>query len=226
MARRKLHQVYGAYATPEARRAAARALESLPPSPPPPGAAGGALRPRPRAACLDARAAADSRRCFADVLAVTGPPRSVVDLGCGLGAFALPWMGLPREAAYLPIDIDTCLADLTNRLLALLGRPPTARCLDLLGDDPLPEADVALLLKVLPCLERQERGAAASVLARIRCRAAVISYPLASLGGHERGMRASYDRAIRELLPSGSLDELAYPGEVFYVWRRVEGGGG
>ena len=218
-ARRKLHQVYGAYVTADGRRAAARAVASLPSSP---------SQAELESVCgrvLGLHASTRERlpilsRCFAAAFSVTGPPRSVVDLACGLGPFALPWMAIPREAAYLPLDIDTCLADLTNSLLALLGRPLSARCLDLLGDEPLPEGDVALLLKVLPCLERQERGAAASVLARLRCRAAVISYPLASLAGRERGMRASYDREIRRLLPPGELHELVFPGEVFYVWKK------
>jgi 16S rRNA (guanine(1405)-N(7))-methyltransferase len=218
-ARRKLHQVYGAYVRPQAHRAAERAVESLPHSP---------SQAQLREVCSLVLGLHSSTRerlpilesCFPAVFAMTGPPRSVVDLACGLGAFALPWMGLPPDAAYLALDIDTCLADVTNRLLESLGRPPTARCLDLLGDEPLPEADVALLLKVLPCLERQERGAAAAVLARVRCRAAVVSFPLASLGGRERGMRASYDREIRALVQSGDLQELAYPGEVFYVWRK------
>lgn len=218
-ARRKLHQVYGAYVTPQEHRAVARVLAPLRGSP---------SRDELLSTCLRVlRLHASTRerlpiieRCFAGVLEVTGPPRSVVDLACGLGPFALPWMGLAPGTSYLALDIDTRLAELTNRLLALLGRPQSARCLDLLGDEAFPEADVALLLKVLPCLERQEPGAAATVLARLRCGAAVISYPLASLGGRERGMRAHYDRQIRELLPAGALHRLEYPGEVFYVWKK------
>jgi 16S rRNA (guanine(1405)-N(7))-methyltransferase len=219
LARRKLHQVYGAYVRPEEHRAVEKALASLPAVP---------SAEEVRAVCrrvLGLHASTRERlpimdRCFVDVFAATGRPRSLLDAACGLGAFALPWMGLAPDAAYIPLDIDTRLADFGNRLLVLLGREPAARCLDLLGDETLPDADVTLLLKTVPCLDRQDDGAAAAVLGRIRSRAVVISFPLKSLGGRERGMRAQYDRRIRELLPGGGLRALAYPGEVFYVWSR------
>ncbi len=219
MARRKLHQVYGAYCSPEDHRTVAGALARLGGSP---------SEADLQAACMRVlRLHASTRerlpiieRCYAEVFAVTGAPESVVDLACGLGAFALPWMQLAPGASYLPLDIDERWAELTNRLLVLLGRPPAARCLDLLGEAPLPEADVALLLKVLPCLERQEPGSSAWVLARLRCRWAVISFPLASLGGRQRGMRAHYDSQIRGLLPSGELRKVECPGEIFYVWKK------
>jgi 16S rRNA (guanine(1405)-N(7))-methyltransferase len=219
IARRKLHQVYGAYFRPGEHRAVEKALASLADAPGPQEVHAACRRvlgmhasTRERLPILD--------RCFADVFAATGPPRSLVDAACGLGAFALPWMGLPPGAPYIPLDIDTRLAELSNRLLVLLGREPSARCLDLLGDEAPPEADVTLLLKTVPCLDRQDTGASAAVLARLRSRAVVVSFPLQSLGGRERGMRESYGRRIRELLGGGALRELAYPGEVFYVWNR------
>jgi len=218
-ARRKLHQVYGAFLRPAEHRAVERVLASLP-APPSSLELQAACR---RVLCMHASTRERLRiveRCFGEVFAVTGAPRSVLDLACGLGAFALPWMGLAPDARYVPLDIDTRLAEVTNLLLALLGRPASARCLDLLGDEEFPEADVTLVLKTLPCLERQQPGASAAVLGRIRSRAVVVSFPLKSLGGRERGMRARYDRQIRELLPAGALQELELPGEAFYVWTK------
>jgi 16S rRNA (guanine(1405)-N(7))-methyltransferase len=219
VARRKLHQVYGAYATPEAWRTAEKTLDALPPAPSA-AAVEEACRRVLRLHASTRERLPIVERCFAEVFAITGPPASVVDLACGLDPFALPWMGLAPAALYTPLDIDERLAGIANRLLALLGRPRSAACLDLLGDAPLPEADVVLLLKSLPCLERQDAGAPAAVLGKLRCKAAVLSFPLKSLGGRERGMRESYHRRIEELLPRGRWTKREYPGEVFYIWSR------
>src|SRR5262249_37171953 len=133
--------------------------------------------------------------------------------------FALPWMDLQASTSYHPCDIDQRLVAAINVFLAHVGRPATARCQDVLAEVPTLPADVALLLKALPCLEQQEKGAAGPLLRALRARWAVVSFPLASLGGHDRGMRATYARRMDDLVA-----ELAVParswelgGEAFYL---------
>ena len=56
-----------------------------------------------RAACRDlmyhsplhSRAPAYSGHLYRDILPVTGPPRRLLDIACGLNPLAFPWMGLP-----------------------------------------------------------------------------------------------------------------------------------
>src|SRR5207249_1798337 len=68
-----------------------------------------------RAACralMGAHASTRERAGIVDhfyeqVFAITGPPRTVLDVACGLGPVALPWMGLPPEAMYVACDVDS-----------------------------------------------------------------------------------------------------------------------
>jgi len=208
-AKRKLHQVYAAYLTP---KAAAR-LGLL--------AAG---RQEPRATCLEAmsfHASTTERlpileKLYSSIFTVTGVPNRVLDLACGLHPFALPWMGLPENAIYHAMDIDC-------ELMALLGgffpHQLIAECRDILARPPEEPADLAFLLKAVPCLEQQERGASLRLLRALRARHAVISFPVHSLGGRSKGMEEHYATMAEELIAKLGSDAvvLRYPSEIFYI---------
>jgi 16S rRNA (guanine(1405)-N(7))-methyltransferase len=162
---------------------------------------------------------ADRAALYRELFALSGRPGSLLDLGCGLHPFALPWMGLARDVPYHAIDLDLRMAALVRRLFSKLGQRGTAEARDLLGDDALPDADVALLMKLLPTLERQEAGAAAKLLDRVRARALVLSFPTASLGRREKGMERHYGELTHRLLaPRGWYARtLSTREELFFV---------
>jgi len=219
-AKRKLHQIYGAYVVPGDLGRIERLIDAIPPEP-----SGDALR----AACRDILACHASTRerlpildeAYAMLAELPGPVDSVLDLACGLNPFALPWMGLAPDCAYQAWDIDSRLVGAVNRFLGRLGRAPSAECRDVLVDPPDRPADVALLLKTAPCLERQEKGSVLSLLRRLRTRHVVVSFPLRSLGGRDKGMAGNYgrfmDRVIGELCVAAERHDLRT--EVFYVLR-------
>lgn len=220
-AKRKLHQIHSAFLSPtelaRARKAAA-SLESARTGEEVESACASVLRchasTRERSGVL--------RDLYRDLFALTGPPRSIVDLGCGLHPFALPWMALDPGISYAAVDLDLRSLDLVERLLARLDRPGRAVPADLLGDEPLPSADVALLLKLLPTLERQRTGAAARLLDRLDARALVLSFPTASLGRRDKGMERTYTDLARSLLAPRGLEPrtLDLRNERFFVVAR------
>ena len=107
-------------------------------------------------------------------------PETVVDLGCGLNPFALPWMAFGREVTYRAYDIDARLISCINEFLVRLGRPPAAECRDLLALHPKVAADLVLLMKTLPSLERQEKGASSRLLREIEADYAIATFPASS----------------------------------------------
>ncbi len=212
-ARRKLHQVYGAYlpATGIAgAEAAAQALgvEDL------------------ETVCRAVLAAHTSTRERLDVMGeffaaafgeLTGDVR-VVDVGGGLNAFAIPWM--PLSGAYLSVDVDARMQRLVERLAPLVPLQLSARTEDLVSADEPLAADVALLLKVIPPLERQAPGAAARLLERIDARRLVISVSAHSLGARKPGMRERYAALVEELIPDFAARLRArvdFPSETMFV---------
>jgi 16S rRNA (guanine(1405)-N(7))-methyltransferase len=222
--KRKLHQVFGAY------------LDELRPAP-----VIAALR---AAAAQDAPALAETcrrlmaqhastrerlpvlDRFYAEVFAVTGRPETVVDLACGLGPLALPWLALGQDARYFACDVDARLVEIAAACLAANRLGGAACLLDVAQRLPNVRADVALLLKAVPCLEQQAPGSAAQVLGGVDARHVVVSSPTRSLGGARKGMVAHY-RALMAQLSAGrewSIQELLFPAELVFVVDKDAGG--
>jgi 16S rRNA (guanine(1405)-N(7))-methyltransferase len=60
--------------------------------------------------------------------------------------------------------------------------------------------DVAFLLKAVPCLEQMDRHAGATLLDAAPARHVLVSFPVHSLGGRQKGMPAHYEAHLRELV--------------------------
>lgn len=210
--KRRLHQAVGAFRS--GRTASAVAWPTDDPA---------ALRE----ACLAAmRAHASTRerlphldRFYAGIWDVTGPPGHLLDLGCGLNPLALPWMRI-GNAPYHAIDVDAATLGVAGRFLEAVGQPHVAEVRDLVAEAPAEAADVALLLKLVTTLDRQDADAAARLLRRLRAGHAVVSFAARSLGGrgsHERTYRARLDRLVEESGRVRSVREASVPGELVFV---------
>lgn len=96
-------------------------------------------------------------------------------------------------------DVYLDLAGFLNQLIELFRLKGRAHASDILGSDHKLNADVALLLKALPCLEQSDKGRTEQLLDTINAPILIVSYPVQSLGGRERGMRQHYPRRLQEI---------------------------
>lgn len=159
--------------------------------------------------------------------ALGGAPGSLLDLACGLNPFALPFMALPPDARYLACDSDRRVLDEVKSFLSLVGQPHRTFVCDLAAAAPEGEADVALLLKTVPLLDRQDPSSAVRLLTGLRVGHVVLSFPRRSLGGRG-GLEGSYRSRIaglrRELGERiGSVEELEFSSELVYVLEMGNG---
>jgi 16S rRNA (guanine(1405)-N(7))-methyltransferase len=225
-ARRKLHQVYGAYLGNWDDGAAARLAAELDRS------GDDAQR---RAACrriMELHSSTRERLAIVGefyrlVLAGDHPQQEqlteravrVLDIGCGLNAFAMPWIRDAAEVDYVGWEIDSRLVDLVNDCAAALGGRIEAHLRDALAGAPEEPFDVVWMLKMLPTLMRQDADAAARMLDNLPARRVVVSFPARSLGGRDKGMTRNYSRMMEGLLAGRGRahrrDEL--PGELVYT---------
>ncbi len=92
---------------------------------------------------------------------------------------------------------------------------------DLLCEIPSRQADVALLFKVLPLLERQKAGAAAEVLNRVNAENIVVSFPTRSLSGHNVGMEQHYSEWMEKHIPDNRSVAVRFTeeNELFYILK-------
>jgi 16S rRNA (guanine(1405)-N(7))-methyltransferase len=154
--------------------------------------------------------------------AMGATPGSILDLGCGLAPLALPWMEIPSSTTYGAVDVDRTSLALVDSFLGIAGQPHVVLALDLAGEVRLPPSEVALLLKLVPILDRQEANAAARLMQGLESRHAVVSFPVRSLGGRARGMERTYRRRFETLMQElgprvAAVAEASVPNELVFV---------
>lgn len=147
---------------------------------------------------------------YAVTLAGLPPPGRVLDIACGLNPLARPWMGLPAATEIIACDIYADQVAFLNDFFALAGLAGRAEVRDVAGHPPGEAADLALVLKTLPCLEAIDRRAPARLLDAIDAPRLLVSFPAQTLGGRRKGMAAHYETRFRAL-----LDERGWAAERF-----------
>jgi len=153
---------------------------------------------------------------YVQTLAGLPPPRVVLDIACGLNPLALPWMPfaplrtlpfspletglLSPDVHYYAYDMYTDLAGFLNEFLEIAGVQGQAEACDVIQSPPTRRAGLALLLKAVPCAEQQDRLAGARLLETLQAEHLLVSFPVRSLGGRDKGMLDNYEAHVQELV--------------------------
>ncbi len=150
------------------------------------------------------------------------PVNSVLDIACGLHPLSRPWMPIPPEVPYFAFDIFSDQIDFLNRFFHLMGYAGTAAQRNALDDMSTPAADIAFLLKTLPCLEQIESGAGERLLQQIDAPILIVSFPNHTLAGRKQGMAQHYAaNFLSQIKEAGwQADSLTYPSELVYIVRK------
>jgi 16S rRNA (guanine(1405)-N(7))-methyltransferase len=180
--REKLHNIVAGYLGDPDYAAAQAKLET---------AFGTGDRTSVEAECLDLLAAHASTRerlavldeFYQRLFAITGVPRVVVDLACGLHPFGLPWMNLPLGVEYYAYDLNQPRVALIQRFLGLSGLPELAFHQDILVNPPQVRADVAFFFKEAHRFEQRQRGCNRAFWQALPVHWLLVSLPSSSLTG-------------------------------------------
>ena len=136
---------------------------------------------------------------YLQTTAALAPVRSVLDVGCGLNALSLPWMPLADGGTYFGCDIYSDMASFLNQFLAHTGSQGQVETCDLSHAVPSMEVHLALLLKIIPCLEHLDRTIGLRLLDTVQAEHLLVSFPARSLGGREKGMIRTYEMHFQQL---------------------------
>ena len=219
-AKRKLHQVYGAFLGSGDRKRLLAALDRAASSEDE-GEWLDLLRGAMALHASTRERLGEVEGLWAEIVRRAGRPGSVVDLGCGLGPLMLPFSGLDRGTRWIGVDVDARVCAGVQG--ALIGRCPGVRVRS--GDARSPMAgerfDLALLLKLVPTLDQLQAGAGAEVIARVPAEVVVVSFPRRTLGGRAVGMDQAADAtAARALAGWIPLGRIALASEIAWLARR------
>ena len=214
-AKNELHIMHESYLVQNGFRAANALLDA------------GEITPETVRALLQLHASTRERAAYVDAVCAWvsqyySAGDTLCDVGCGFNPFALPLYSV-RPAAYYAYDISLESAALMNRFFAMTGGNYHAEILDAAADVPPVHANLLLAYKLLPLLEQQKKGRAGAFLAAADFDRAVISFPLKSLSGKERGMGTHYAAFFAEILPETCrvTAEETIGNELFYAIERT-----
>lgn len=148
----------------------------------------------------------------------------IVDVGCGFNPFAVVFYHrVPKS--YKAYDISIESVTLLNEFLHTFNPPYNyhAEILDAVIDVPPQKADVMLLFKLLPLLQKQKKGRAFEFLKKAKFRIAIVSFPLKSISGKEKGMLEFYSNFFEEGMISNCqiIDKKNFENELFYVIKKI-----
>lgn len=166
---------------------------------------------------------------YKKIFAITGAPSSIVDHGCCLDPIAferIPSVIASNQSnpviRYQAFDIDIEEVDFLQKACALLGYGEAVKVTagDAISDAPV-LADVVFMLKLLPVLEQQRKGSAKEILMKQRAKWLVVSYPVASLSGKEKGMKQFYTESFYKLVEDTDweIEQLEFSTELVFVAR-------
>ena len=141
---------------------------------------------------------------YTQALASIPPVRTVLDVACGLNPLAIPWMPIEPGTEYRAYDVYEDLIAFLAEALPLSGVVAHASCEDVTRLGPTGPVDLALILKAVPCLDQLDRSSASHLLDVVDARHFLISFPVRSLGGREKGMMATYEARMERLLADRS----------------------
>jgi len=138
---------------------------------------------------------------YREIFSVTGYPSSIIDHACGLNPLTIYWMNLHQGTKYYAFDIDKGQTDFLRSVFELLDMKVIVEINngDILTDE-FCYADVVFMLKLLPPLEQQSKGSGITVMRQQQCRYMVISFPVRSLSGNEKGMAQFYSDWFENLI--------------------------
>ena len=217
--RNKLHQVGGAYFThPVDFTKSIGTLEQLPPD---------MHSPEVMRFCREqmrGHASTNERipfleEFFQTCLEPIKPVESILDLACGMNPLSVPWMPLKEDFSYRACDIYLDMLDFITAFFTHFNIDGYAFPCDLVSGPPRETAQVAFLLKTIPCLEQVDKQIGAALLTRIKADHILVSFPAKSLGGRDKGMPEFYRTHFLDLIKDQTwqVREFSFPTETAFL---------
>jgi 16S rRNA (guanine(1405)-N(7))-methyltransferase len=156
---------------------------------------------------------------YQTTLAPLAPLTSILDLACGLNPLAIAWMPLSENCTYRAYDIYLDMMAFIQSFFDHFSIQGNAHPCDILDTLPKQHAQVAFLLKSLPCLEQLDKDIGSRFFERVNADHILISFPVRSLGGRKKGMPGYYHDHFYNMAAgkSWAIQEFAFETELAFL---------
>jgi len=149
---------------------------------------------------------------------------SIIDIACGLNPLAIPWMPIASSTDYYAYDIYQDLIEFIGSFIELAGGRPHVEAADVLHRPPRVRADLAFVLKNVPCFDQVNKAATSQLISQLDVRYVVVSFPLRSLGGGDRFLTKQYTARFAELVQdtNWAVTRMEYKTELVFLIEKTE----
>ena len=166
---------------------------------------------------------------YQEIFTITGTPKSILDLGCGMNPVSYLFMHLDHltyiASDFSQIDCDFVQAyfDLMKERHSLQGTTPCINLLDSQGIEAvqrLPAVDVAFLFKVSDLIDRKGHKPTEQVVQTVHAKYIVVSFSTKTLSGEQmdKRRRVWFEMMTERLGYSFTIIEKS--NELFYVVKK------
>ena len=163
---------------------------------------------------------------YEQIFAVTGEPKVILDLGCGMNPLSYPFMKINAE--YYASELNEADYDFLDKCFKKMGIKGKAIPLDLVEAannpemlDVFPEADICFMFKILDEIERKKgRKTSEALIKAVNAKWLVISFSMKTLRGGP--MRKPYRRWLEQMLTrlGFEFEIIKESNELFYIVKK------
>ena len=166
---------------------------------------------------------------YRNIFAVTGIPKSILDLGCGMNPTSYPFMHL-GNIIYIASDFSQVDCDFVKNYFDIIaaqyplqGRTLCINLLDSAGIDALqglPPVDVCFLFKVSDLIDRKEHKPTEKVVQAVNAHYVIVSFSTKTLSGErmDKQRRIWFEMMVNRLGYSYHIIEKV--NELFYIVKK------
>ncbi len=158
---------------------------------------------------------------YSKIFSVTGKPKKILDLGCGLNPLSFPFMKL-NKVKYLATELTEEDCKFINEYFKKFKIDGKAIVLNLLKTEnlsKLPKVDVCFAFKLLDTLETLKKGISEDLLKKVKAKFIVVSFPTKTIGQKKK---ISTKRLVwfRKLIKKMKFVSFEIENEIFFIIKR------
>jgi 16S rRNA (guanine(1405)-N(7))-methyltransferase len=164
----------------------------------------------------------DFEAIYDKIFAITGRPRAIMDLGCGLNPCSIPLMKLNYILEYYAYDINKSEINFLNKFFKTFNINGVAQPLDLANIEnvkELPEAEVCFMFKLVDILEQDGHKYSEEMIKVLseKCDFIVVSFATSTVSGRMMNFpqRGWIERMLTRI--EMKFKRIEFRNELFYV---------
>ena len=168
----------------------------------------------------------DYKTLYRNIFKITGKPKKIIDLGCGLNPISYPYIGI-TDLIYKAYDIDKDDCKFLNHYFNLMKSYTKLKGIADVNDlsslkeiKKLPRADICFMFKFLDVIESKGHKLSEQIIKTLNCKHLVISFPTKTVSGKK--MKHPYRGWIEKMLERIDLEfeKLTTDNEIFYIIKK------